>query len=87
MEYWLSVRCNRGLWDFGLEAAKKGVEITDSKAPSQWAVLAKAYSVSGNKEMAVSAIRSAILLADGDFKEALQKDLQVYEGSTIPVNK
>jgi hypothetical protein len=77
---------DKKLLDLGLTAAKKGVEITGSKAPSQWAVLAKAYSVIGKMDLAISSIKAAINLADGDFKQTLQKDLQVYQGSTPPAN-
>jgi thiol-disulfide isomerase/thioredoxin len=67
------------LLNIAMEAAKKGVSLTDSKSPSQLAVLAKAYSLLNQPENAVETLKSAIDLTEGDFKEALQKDLVVYE--------
>jgi hypothetical protein len=43
-------------------------------------VLAKAYSLLNNPDQAVATIKSAIDLSEGDFKEALEKDLVLYEG-------
>ena len=74
------VKDNSALLSLGLQAAIKGVKLTDNKAPSQLAVLAKAYADTNNIDLAVATIKSAMDLADGDFKEAMRKDLIKYEG-------
>jgi thiol-disulfide isomerase/thioredoxin len=70
---------DKDLLNLGLEAAKKGVSLTESESPSHLSVLAKGYSLLNNPEQAIIAIKSAINLSEGDFKEALQKDLVLYE--------
>ncbi|HLY68450.1 MAG TPA: FecR domain-containing protein [Puia sp.] len=67
------------LLQLGMEAAKKGVKITGAHAPSQLSVLSKGYSLIKEPEQAVKTIKSAIAISEGDFKEALEKDLKVYE--------
>jgi transmembrane sensor len=64
-----------------LEASKKGVVLTGSKSPGNLSVLAKAYAVSGQYAKAIDTIKAAMQLAEGEFKEALEKDLSLYEKS------
>jgi thiol-disulfide isomerase/thioredoxin len=63
----------------GVDAAKKGVAITESKSPSHLSILAKGYSLINEPEKAVSTIKLAISLSEGEFKEALEKDQRKYE--------
>ncbi len=70
---------DKDLFNIGLEAAKKGAALTDWKSPSQLATLAKGYSLTNDPQRAVATIKTAILLADSDFKDTLQKDLVRYE--------
>jgi hypothetical protein len=67
------------LLNIAFNAAKKGVELTDSRSPSQLATLAKAYSVLNQPQEAVETLQSAIDLAEGDFKQALEKDMTAYK--------
>ena len=59
----------------GLEAAKKGVQLTHSNSPSQLSILAKGYSLVNDPQNAVATIKLAISLAEGELKKALEKDL------------
>jgi len=63
----------------GFAAALKGVAVTDGKSPGHLAVLAQAYSLLDKPGEAVKTINKAIGLAEGDFREALTKDLKKYE--------
>jgi thiol-disulfide isomerase/thioredoxin len=67
------------LLKLGMKAAKKGVELTGSRSPSQLATLAKAYALLKNRDQAISTLKLAIALAESDFKAALEKDLIKYQ--------
>ena len=67
------------LLELGMKAAKKGVELTGSRSPSQLATLARAHALLNNREQAISTLKLAIALAESDFKEALEKDLIKYQ--------
>ncbi len=66
---------NAGMVNLGFRAAQKGVALTGSRSPSHLAALAKGYALEKNKKMAVSTLQKAIDITQGDFQEALKKDL------------
>jgi len=69
---------NTKMIDLVFRVAQKGAAITENNSPSHLSVLAKAYALKKNKDMAVKTQQKAVELADGDFKEALKKDLKAY---------
>ncbi|HLX90634.1 MAG TPA: FecR domain-containing protein [Puia sp.] len=68
------------LLKLGMDAAIKGVESTASRSPGHLALLARGYALTGKPEKAVAILKPAIEMAEGSFKEALEKDLRTYQG-------
>jgi thiol-disulfide isomerase/thioredoxin len=64
--------------DLGFHAAQKGVELTNAVSPGYLSLLAKGYALKKNKEMAMATAQKAADLAQGDFQEAIKKDLATY---------
>lgn len=67
------------LISLGFEAAKKGAEVTAFHSPGHLSILAKGYSLIHKPADAVKTIKMAIELAEGGFKDALIRDLKIYE--------